>query len=125
MSESLNNNKRVVKNTLMLYLRMLLLLFIGLFTSREILRILGVTDYGIYNVVGGVVAMLSFLSGSLSASTSRFLTFEIGKKDINKLKDTFYSALIVHLLLGLLIVVILETGGIWFLNNKFKLKNIN
>lgn len=121
MKQQTNNNKMVVKNTLMLYVRMLLLLFIGLFTSREILRILGVTDYGIYNVVGGVVAMLSFLSGSLSSSTSRFLTFEIGKKDLKKLKDTFSSSLLVHFILAILIVVILETGGLWFLNSKLNI----
>ena len=73
--------KRIARNTIMLYVRMLLIMAVTLYSSRIVLRILGVEDYGIYNVVGGVVAMFSLLSGSLSAATSRFITFELGKGD--------------------------------------------
>ena len=86
MSSTAENNKRIAKNTLFLYFRMLLTMVVGLYTSRVILQTLGVEDYGIYNVVGGVVAMFTILSGSLSAAISRFITFELGRNDIEKLK---------------------------------------
>ena len=84
MSEISSNNKRIAKNTMMLYFRMLITMFVGLFTSRVVLQALGVEDYGIYNVVEGVVAMFSVLSGSLSAAISRFITFELGRNDTEK-----------------------------------------
>lgn len=90
MSEISSNNKRIAKNTLLLYARMLMLMFIALFTSRVNLQSLGIVDYGIYNVVGGIVVMFSVLSGSLSAAISRFLTYELGKGDIEKLKCVFF-----------------------------------
>ncbi len=79
MSQATDNNKRIAKNTLLLYIRMLFMMIVSLYTSRVILDALGVEDFGIYNVVGGVVAMFSVISGSLSASISRFITFELGK----------------------------------------------
>ena len=81
MSQATDNNKRIAKNTLLLYIRMLFMMIVSLYTSRVILDALGVEDFGIYNVVGGVVAMFSVISGSLSASISRFITFELGKGD--------------------------------------------
>ena len=84
MSSALKDNRRIAKNTLMLYIRMLLIMVVSLYTSRIILGVLGVEDFGIYNVVGGVVAMFSVISGSLSASISRFITFELGKGDQSK-----------------------------------------
>ena len=89
MSDNASNNKRIAKNTLMLYARMLILMLVGLYTSRITLNALGVENYGIYNVVGGVVSMFSILSGSLSAAISRFITFELGRNDIEKLKKVF------------------------------------
>ena len=86
MSSSIVNNRRIAKNTLLLYARMLLMMGISLFTSRITLAALGITDYGIYNVVGGMVAMFSILSGSLSLSISRYTTMEVGKGNIEKLK---------------------------------------
>ena len=86
MSQISENNKRIAKNTLLLYFRMIFLLVISLFTSRVVLQTLGVEDYGIYNVVGGVVAMFSVFSGSLSVSISRFITYELGKGNQEKLK---------------------------------------
>lgn len=97
MSDISANNKRIAKNTLLLYGRMLLMMLVSLYTSRVVLNALGVEDYGIYNVVGGVVAMFSVISGSLSAAISRFLTFELGKKDIVQLKKVFQHRLLFNL----------------------------
>lgn len=118
MLEHNSNNKRIAQNTLLLYCRMLLLMLISLYTSRVILNALGVEDYGIYNVVGGVVSMFSILSGSLSAAISRYITFELGKGDAYKLKKIFCTAINVQLILIFIIVILLETVGLWFLNNK-------
>ena len=90
-----SNNKRLAKNTIFLYFRMLLILVIGLYTSRIVLRTLGISDYGLYNVVGGVVTMFSFLNGTLSTSTQRYLNFEIGKGEADKLKRVFSNALLI------------------------------
>ena len=93
MSQVTDNNKRIAKNTLLLYVRMLFMMIVSLYTSRVILNALGVEDFGIYNVVGGVVAMFSVISGSLSTAISRFITFELGKGDQCKLNKIF-SALV-------------------------------
>ena len=118
MSEISSNNKRIAKNTMMLYIRMLLSTVVSLYTSRVVLQTLGVEDYGIYGVVGGVVAMFSFLNSTMAGATSRFLTFEMGKGDKERLKATFSSALIIHIGIALLVLILAETVGIWFLNNK-------
>ena len=112
------NTKRIAKNTLMLYGRMLFSMFVSLYTSRVILNALGVEDYGIYNVVGGFVAMFSLISSSLSSSTGRFLTFELGKGDMQKLKAVFSTSLLIHIVLAIIVLVVAETVGVWFLNNK-------
>ena len=83
------NNKRIVKNTLLLYVRMLFLMVVSLYTSRVVLNALGIEDFGIYNVVGGMVAMFSMLSGSLSAAITRFITYELGRGDREKLRTIF------------------------------------
>lgn len=116
MTEQAENTKRIAKNTLMLYVRMLFGMLVSLYTSRVVLQALGVEDYGIYNVVGGVVAMFSLLSGALSAAVSRFLTFELGRNDLVRLRKVFSSALCVHALLALFVLVLSETLGLWFLN---------
>lgn len=121
MTTQQENTKRIAKNTLMLYVRMLFGMLISLYTSRVVLQALGVEDYGIYNVVGGVVAMFSLLSGSLSAAVSRFLTFELGRKDLERLKKVFSSALCVHAILALVVFVLSETIGLWFLNCKMNI----
>ena len=115
---STSNTSRIAKNTLLLYFRMLLTMGVSLYTSRVILNALGVEDYGIYNVVGGVVAMFAILSGSLSAAISRFITFELGKGDFEKLKKIFCTSVNIQLILIAIITVLMETIGIWFLNNK-------
>lgn len=118
MTDTAANNKRIAKNTLMLYFRMLFTMAVSLFTSRVVLNTLGVEDYGIYNVVGGVVSMFSIISGSLSAAISRFITVELAKGDADKLRKTFSASVTIQLLLSLIIVVLIESIGVWFLNVK-------
>lgn len=113
-----DNNKRIAKNTLLLYFRMLFMMVVSLYTSRVILNALGVEDFGIYNVVGGVVAMFTVISGSLSAAISRFITYELGKGDQSKLNRIFSASVTIQLLLSLIIVVFIESVGVWFLNAK-------
>lgn len=117
--EKISNNKRIAKNTLLLYCRMLLLMIISLYTSRVILNALGVEDYGIYNVVGGVVSLFSMLSGSISAAISRYMTFELGKRDNKNMQSIFCTAINIQLMIVLAITILLETVGLWFMNNKW------
>lgn len=112
------NNKTIAKNTLFLYFRMMFTMVISLFTSRIILQKLGVDDYGIYQAVGGVVGFLSFINGALSTGSSRFLTYALGEGNVEKLKRTFSTTLNVHILIAILIVIVAETIGLWFLYNK-------
>ena len=116
MSET--SNKTIAKNTAFLYVRMLLILVVTLYVSRVILDTLGVTDYGIYNVVGGVVTMMTFLNGGLSASTSRFLTYELGTGNRSRLKDVFSASLNLHICVALLVFILGETVGLWFFYEK-------
>ena len=118
MAESVVSNKRIAKNTIMLYIRMLLSVVVSLYTSRIVLEVLGVEDYGLYGLVGGVVAMFSFLNSTMAGATSRFLTFEMGRGDQERVKSTFSSALIIHIAIALLVLVLSETVGLWYLNNK-------
>ena len=102
----------------MLYIRMFITLIVGLYTSRVVLATLGVEDYGIYSVVGGLVAMIGFLKTSMSGATCRFLTFELGRGDAQRLAETFSSALIVHIGIALIVFLLAETVGLWLLCNK-------
>lgn len=97
---------------------MLFSMLVSLYTSRVVLQTLGVEDYGIYDVVGGVVGMLSLISGSLSSAISRFITFELGKGDIDKLKRVFSTSVSIQLTISTLVIVLAELVGVWFLNNK-------
>lgn len=112
------NNRTIAKNTLMLYLRMFLVLVVGLYTSRVVLSTLGVDDFGVYNAVGGVVGMLSFLNSTMSGATSRFIAYELGTGDEIRLNQTFNSALFVHVCIAIFIFIVMETGGRWFLNHR-------
>lgn len=112
------NNKTIAKNTVFLYFRMLFTMLVSLYTSRVVLQVLGVDDYGIYQTVGGLVAMLSFLNGALSTGSSRFLTFELGRNDSDKLQKTFSTSLLMHIILALFLALIAETVGLWFIYNK-------
>lgn len=113
-----SNNKRIAKNTLLLYFRMLFTMAVSLYTSRVVLDVLGLDDYGIYNVVGGVVAMFTVLSGSLTTSISRFITYELGHGDKEKLKRVFSTSVSIQIGLALLVFILAEIIGVWFLNCK-------
>lgn len=116
MSQS--DNRRVAKNTLILYCRMVITMFIGLWTSRLVLNALGFTDQGLYNVVGGVVGMSSLIIGSIRNSLSRFITFEIGRGDINCINRAIQNAITVQWVLALVVVIAGETIGLWFVNHE-------
>lgn len=121
MSQESSNSKRIAKNTFLLYVRMAFLMLINLYTSRVVLSALGIDDFGIYSVVGGIVTMFTFVSASLAAAISRFLTFELGRNDLEKLKLTFSSSVIIMFLFSFFVVVISETVGLWFLNEKMNI----
>lgn len=121
MTTTSENNKRIAKNTLLLYFRMLLILAVTLYTSRVVLATLGVEDFGIYNVTGGVVAMFTVISGSLSSAISRFITYELGRGNKERLKTIFSSSIIIQISLALFICILAEIGGVWFLNNKMNI----
>lgn len=121
MSASLGGNKRIAVNTLFLYMRMLLLMVVSLYTSRIVLDALGVVDYGLYNVVGGVVVALGFLSGTLNAASSRFITVALSTGCMDEMKKTFGNVLFVNIMLALVVFVAGETVGLWFLYNKMQI----
>lgn len=112
------NNKTIAKNTMFLYFRMMVTMVISLYTSRVILQILGVDDYGIYQAVGGIVGFMSFVNSALGTGTSRFITYGLGEGNIEKLKNIFSTTLNGHIILAMIIVVIAETVGLWFLYHK-------
>ena len=120
-----SNTQRIAKNTVVLYFRMLFLMLIGLYTSRIILKTLGVADYGTYNLVGGVVSMFTILTSSLSSAISRFITFELGKGNKDRLERVFGTAVNVQVLLGLIVIFFTETIGVWFLNTHLKTWNLD
>lgn len=121
VSDNSINGRRVASNTIMLYLRMLLVMVVSLYTVRVVLNVLGEEDYGIYNVVGGIVLMFSFLSRTLASASQRYFAFEIGRKDYLKLSKTFDITLTLYVLFVLIIIVFAETIGLWFVNNKMTL----
>jgi len=121
MANTSVNNKRIAKNTLLLYVRTLFILLVTLYTSRVVLNTLGVADYGIYNVVGGVVMMFSVISGSLSSSISRFITYELGHGDFDKLKRIFSTSVNIQIGISLVILVLAELFGVWFLNTNMNI----
>lgn len=118
MSNIQSNNKRIAKNTLLLYGRMLLTMTISLYTSRVILQVLGIEDFGVYNVVGGIISMFAFINGGMIAASQRYITFEIGTGNKEKLKKVFSTSLQIHALISILILILGETIGLWFLLEK-------
>ena len=118
MSDISSNNKRIAKNTLMLYIRMLITMVVGLFTSRVILQALGVEDYGIYGVVGGVVSMFAFINGGMISATQRYITFELGRGNEQQLSKVFSTSIQIHVLISLFVLILSETVGLWFLYEK-------
>ena len=121
MGEINQNNKRIAKNTLLLYIRMLSMIAINLYTSRVILQTLGIEDYGLYNVVGGVIVMFSFLMSSLGGASSRFITFEFGNNNLNKLKSTVGNILFIHIVFAGIIFIFGESIGLWFVNTQLNI----
>lgn len=115
-NQTSDNNKRIAKNTLLLYVRMLFMMVIGLYTSRVILDKLGEVDFGIYNVVGGFVTMFAVISGAMTSATQRFLSFEIGKGKEGNVKGILSTMVYIHLFLALIILFLGEVVGAWFLN---------
>ena len=110
------NNKRIAQNTLMLYFRMILTMGVSLYTSRVVLEVLGVEDFGIYSVVGSVVVMFGFLNYAMSTATQRFFSFELGRKNIDQLKKVFSLSVSIHAIIAIFIFLLAETIGLWFLN---------
>lgn len=117
----ISNNKRMAKNTVLMYIRMLVLIIVQLYTVPVVLRALGVEDYGIYNVVGGFVAMFTFVNGSLISGCQRFMAYAIGQKDDLVLKRIFDTSVFVFVMLALFLFLILEGIGIWFLNSRMNI----
>lgn len=115
------NYKRIAKNTMFLYFRMIIIMAVSFYTIGVVLDVLGVTDFGLYNLVASFVAIMVFLNGTLTSGTQRFLTFEIGKNDLKKLKQTFSTALLIHIALAFLILLLGETIGLWFLYEKMNI----
>src|SRR5690554_5523626 len=115
---SSSSNKRIAKNTMLLYIRMLLTMAVSLYTSRIVLNTLGIEDYGIYNVVGGFVAMFGFLNSAMATATQRFLSFEIGRKDDIQLSNVFSMSINIHFIIAFIILLFAETIGLWFLNTQ-------
>lgn len=113
-----SNNSRIAKNTLFLYFRMLFILVITLYTSRVVLKTLGVEDYGIFNVVGGIVTMFGFLNSTMATTTQRYISFSLGKEEYDKLSSVFSTCVLSHILIAIIILMLLESFGCWFLFNK-------
>lgn len=113
-----DNNKRIAKNTLMLYFRMFITTIVGLYTSRVVLNTLGVTDFGIYHVVGGIVSMMTFLNSAMVAASQRFLSFELGREDNERLSRVFCTSINIHATICIVAFVFAETVGLWFVNAK-------
>lgn len=116
-----HNNKRILKNTVFLYFRMFIIMVLGFYTTRIVLTKLGVSDYGIYNVIGGFVALFTILDNILQSGTRRFMSISIGRGITQEIKETFSTSFVIHLLIGILVVIVLETLGIWLLNSQLNI----
>ena len=118
MQDTSHRTRRIAKNTLMLYIRMMFMMLLGLYTSRIVLQALGESDYGVYNVVGGVVAMFTMISGALNSAVSRFITFEMGKGENAQLNKVYSTAVTIQLILAAVVVALAEPAGLWFIDNE-------
>ena len=114
----ISKNKRIAKNTLLLYIRVVIALCVSLYSAKVVLNTIGVVDFGIYGLVAGVVAMFSFINSSMVSSTQRFMAFEIGKKDNSNVLNVFNMCINIHSLISVVIIILAETLGLWFLNNR-------
>lgn len=118
MAENTSDNRRIAKNTIFMYIRMAITLLVGLYASRVVLNALGVEDYGLYNVIGGIISLFAVLNSALVNTTSRFITVSLGRGNIGDTRQIFNMALLLHVMVGLMIVVLGETVGLWYLHNK-------
>lgn len=118
MLDNTSNNKRIARNTLLLYVRTILVMLVALYTSRVVLNVLGVDDYGTYNVVGGVVGLFAIISGALSTAISRYITYELGTGKSEQLRGVFSTSIIVQICIAAIVFFLCEVVGVWFLNNK-------
>ena len=114
----MSDNSRIAKNTIFMYVRMAITMLVGLYTSRVVLRVLGVEDYGLYNVIGGIIAIFTVLNAALINTTSRFITVSLAKGDEKNTRQIFNMSLLLHLIVGGIIVVLGETVGLWYLHTK-------
>lgn len=121
METETQKNKRIAKNTILLYIRMVFSMLVALYTSRVILNALGENDYGIYGVVGGIVVFFNVISGSLNAAISRFITYELGKGNVERLNKVFCTSLNIQFLMSVVFLVFAEIIGVWFLENKMNI----
>ena len=121
MNSHIQGNKRIMVNTIMLYIRMFIIMIISFFTTREVLRLLGVEDYGIYNVVGGITVFLAFINNATTLATQRFFNYEIGNGNSWAIKKVYSASINIHLFIALTICILGETAGLWFLNNYINL----
>lgn len=121
MTKNESTNNRIAKNTLLLYIRMFVTMAIGLYTSRIVLQTLGVNDYGIYNVVGGFVAVLAYANSVFVSATQRFLSFSLGKNRKEDVSRVFSTAVTVHYILGVIVLLLAETLGLWFVNTQLNI----
>lgn len=121
MADISANSKRIAKNTVYLYLRQILVMVVSLYTSRVVLATLGEVDYGIYNVVGGVVTLFTFLNFAMGCATNRFITFELGRKNYKRLNVVFSYSVIIHIAIAVLILILGETVGLWFFNTQMNI----
>lgn len=113
-----SENKRIAKNTAFMYIRMFFTVIFGLYTSRAVLAALGFDDYGLFNVIGGVIAMFGFINGAMTNTTSRYITFYLGKNNNIRLQEVFSTSFYIHVIIAVLIVVLGETVGLWYVCNK-------
>lgn len=111
-----STNKRIAKNTLLLYVRMFIMIGVSLYTSRVVLQKLGVDDFGLYNIVGGVVVLFSVFNSSLAGSTQRFLNYEMGREDVSSVNKVFQCSIMLHILLCVILIILAETVGLWYIN---------
>lgn len=121
MASEFSNNRRIAKNTVYLYIRMLITMVVTLYTSRVVLQTLGVEDFGVYNIIGGVVVLFAFLNSSMSNATQRFVSYGIGRGDQDWLKKVFSTSMNCHLIISLILLILSETVGLWFVNTQLNI----
>lgn len=121
MSNSTYSQSRIAKNTIFLYIRMFITMGVSLYTSRVILDVLGVNDFGIYNIIGGIVVLLSIVSNSMTTTTQRFITYELGSGDTERVNRTFCMSLIAHFIICIVILLLGETIGLWYVMSELNI----